>query len=115
MRKAMPTMTESATELHCRMKSEQDLKKRQRLQAFYLAASGHARHRRTIATLLGVHRYRGCFENHPALLAKRRSISRIIASSAVFRSSAPYAHNLCSSGAAAPTTPACVRQSSTTA
>lgn len=33
MRKAMPTMTESATELQHRMKSEKDFKKRQRLQA----------------------------------------------------------------------------------
>lgn len=57
MRKAMPTITESATELHHRMQSEKDLKKRQRLHALYLAASGQARHRRTIATLLGVHRH----------------------------------------------------------
>ena len=57
MRKAMPTMTESATELHHRMKSETDLKKRQRLHALYLAASGHARHRQTMATLLGGHRH----------------------------------------------------------
>ena len=58
MRKAMPTITESATELPRRVKSEQALKKRQRLQAFSLAASGQARHRRTIATLRGVHRPR---------------------------------------------------------
>jgi transposase len=57
MRKAMPTITESATELHQRMKQEKDFKKRQRLQALYLAASGHARHRQTIATLVGVHRH----------------------------------------------------------
>jgi transposase len=57
MRKAMPTITESATELQHRMKSEKDGKKRQRLQALYLAASGHARHRQTIATLVGVHRH----------------------------------------------------------
>jgi len=57
MRKAMPTITESATALHHRMQREKDLKKRQRLHALYLAASGQARHRRTIAILLGVHRH----------------------------------------------------------
>jgi transposase len=57
MRKAMPTITESAAELQHRMKHEKDFKKRQRLHALYLAASGHARHRQTIATLLGVHRH----------------------------------------------------------
>src|SRR5882724_6718314 len=34
--------------------------------------------------------------------------------SGAFHSSVPSAHNLCSSGAAAPTSPACVPQSSTT-
>src|SRR5215470_2497776 len=34
--------------------------------------------------------------------------------SGAFHSSAPSAHNLCSSGAAAPTSPTCVPQSSTT-
>jgi len=57
MRKAMPRITESADELQRRMKSEPDLKKRQRLHALYLAASGHARHRQEIAALLGVHRH----------------------------------------------------------
>jgi transposase len=57
MRKRMPTITESASELQRRMKSEPDLKKRQRLHALYLAASGHARHRQEIAALLGVHRH----------------------------------------------------------
>ena len=57
MRKAMPRITESADELQRRMKSESDLKKRQRLHAFYLAASGQARYRQEIATLLGVHRH----------------------------------------------------------
>ena len=57
MRKAMPRMTESADELQRRMQSELDLKKRQRLHAFYLAASGQARHRQEIAALLGVHRH----------------------------------------------------------
>ena len=57
MRKPMPHITESADELQRRMKSESDLKKRQRLHAFYLAASGQARHRQEIAALLGVHRH----------------------------------------------------------
>ena len=57
MRTAMPRITESADELQHRMQSELDRKKRQRLQAFYLAASGQARHRQEIAALLGVHRH----------------------------------------------------------
>jgi transposase len=57
MRKAMPRITESADELQRRMKSEPAPKKRQRLHALYLAASGHARHRQEIAALLGVHRH----------------------------------------------------------
>jgi len=58
MRKPMPRITESANELPRRMKSESDLKKRQRLHAFYPAASGYARHLQEIAALLGVHRHR---------------------------------------------------------
>jgi hypothetical protein len=57
MRKPMPRITESANELQRRMKSEPDLKKRQRLHACYLAASGQARQRQEIAALLGVHRH----------------------------------------------------------
>ena len=57
MRKAMPRITESADALQRRMKSEPDLKKRQRLHAFYLVASGQARYRQEIAALLGVHRH----------------------------------------------------------
>ena len=53
----MPSMTETADELQRRMKSERDLKKRQRLHALSLAASGQARHRQAIAALLGVHRH----------------------------------------------------------
>jgi transposase len=56
MRHAMPRITENAAELQRRMKSEPDLKKRQRLHALYLAASGPARYRQEIAALLGVHR-----------------------------------------------------------
>ena len=57
MRKAMPTITESAPELQRHMKREKDIKKRQRLHALYLVASGQARHRQTVATLVGVHRH----------------------------------------------------------
>ena len=57
MRKKMPTIAASADALHQRMKQEKDLKKRQRLQALSLAASGRARHRQEIAALLGVHRH----------------------------------------------------------
>jgi transposase len=57
MRKKLPTIHESAAELHQRMKSEKDVKKRQRLHALYLVASGQARHRKDVAPLLGVHRH----------------------------------------------------------
>lgn len=57
MRKAMPAITESAAELQRRMTQETDSKKRQRLHALYLAASGPARHRPDIAALLGGHRH----------------------------------------------------------
>ena len=57
MRKKIPTITESATELRQRMKSEPDGKKRQRLHALYLVASGQARHRKEVAATLGVHRH----------------------------------------------------------
>jgi transposase len=57
MRKAMPSITESADEWQRRMKSDPDLKKRQRLHAWSLAASGQARQRPEIAALLGVHRH----------------------------------------------------------
>jgi len=57
MRKAMPRIPESADALQRHMNSERDLKKRQRLHALYLAASGQARQRQEIAALLGVHRH----------------------------------------------------------
>jgi hypothetical protein len=57
MRKAMPRMTESADELPRRMKSAPAPKKRPRLHALYLAASGQARQRQEIAALLGVPRH----------------------------------------------------------
>jgi transposase-like protein len=54
----MPQMTETADELQRRMQSAPDHKKRQRLPAVSLAASGQARHRQAMAALLGVHRHR---------------------------------------------------------
>ncbi len=68
MRKRMPTITESADALHQRMKQEKDVKKRQRLQALYLAASGRANHRQEIADRLGVQRHSGAawFEAYAA-------------------------------------------------
>lgn len=57
MRKKLPTIDESAEALQQRLKSEKDVKKRQRLHALYLVASGQARHRQDIAPLLGVHRH----------------------------------------------------------
>ena len=57
MRKKMPTITESAEDLHQRLKQEKDVKKRQRLQALYVVVSGHARHRQELAALVGVHRH----------------------------------------------------------
>lgn len=57
MRTKMPTITESAAELLRRMKSEPDGKKRQRMHALYLVASGQAPHRKDVAKLLGVYRH----------------------------------------------------------
>ena len=57
MRKRMPTITESPDAIHQRLKQETDPQKRQRLQALYVAASGHVHHRQDIADLLGVHRH----------------------------------------------------------
>jgi transposase len=57
MRKKMPTITESAAELVRRMQDEPDSKKRQRLHALYLVASGQARHRKDVAATLRVHRH----------------------------------------------------------
>jgi len=57
MRKAVSTMRESAEELQQRTQYEPDAKKRQLLHTLSLAVSGQARHRKGIATLLGVHRH----------------------------------------------------------
>ena len=57
MRKKMPTITEHAAELVRRMQDEPDGKKRQRLYALYLVASGQAQHRKEVAARLHVHRH----------------------------------------------------------
>jgi len=57
MRQKLPPIRESAEELHQRMKYETDSKKRHRLHARYLVASGQARHRHKAARLLGVPRH----------------------------------------------------------
>jgi hypothetical protein len=56
MRKKMPPITERAAALVRRMQDEPDGKKRQRLHALYLGASGQARHRNEVAAMLHVHR-----------------------------------------------------------
>jgi transposase len=53
----MPTITEHAAELVRRMQDEPDGKKRQRLHALSLVASGQARYRKEVATMLHVHRH----------------------------------------------------------
>jgi transposase len=57
MRKKMPPITESPAALLRRMQDEPDGKKRQRLHALYLVASGPARHRKAVAAALDVHRH----------------------------------------------------------
>ena len=57
MRKQLPSISESPTDLCRRLKAEKEGKKRQRLQALYLLASGQARSRLALATLLAVHRH----------------------------------------------------------
>jgi transposase len=50
-------ITESPDSLAQHLKAETDVKKRQRLQALYLIASGQVASRLTLATLLAVHRH----------------------------------------------------------
>jgi transposase len=59
MRKTMPLITESPAALLRRMQDEPDGKKRQRVHALYLVASGQARYRKDVAAALGVHRHSG--------------------------------------------------------
>ncbi len=56
MNRALPTIQESADELKQRLSRERHPAKQQRLHALYLLASGQARRRTDVATLLGVDR-----------------------------------------------------------
>ncbi len=56
MRKAVPTIHESADHLKQLLKQERQPAKQHRLHALYLLASGQARYRQEVATLLGVDR-----------------------------------------------------------
>lgn len=56
MRKAVPTIYETADDLKQRFAQERHPAKRQRLHALYLLASGQARYRTEVAALLGVDR-----------------------------------------------------------
>jgi transposase len=56
MYQAMPVIHETAEELRLLMKQKRDPKALQRLQALYLVASGQARTRTALASLLGLHR-----------------------------------------------------------
>jgi transposase len=57
MNAPLPVITESAQSLHVQLRAETDLKKRARLQALYLLASGQAPSRLALAKLLAVHRH----------------------------------------------------------
>ena len=57
MNKKLPPIRESPQELQRRLRGEGAAKKRQRLQALYLLASGQARSRLALAHLLAVHRH----------------------------------------------------------
>ncbi len=57
MNKQLPPITEAPEVLHQRLRAEADAKRRQRLQALYLLASGQARSRLALAKLMAVHRH----------------------------------------------------------
>lgn len=57
MNKALPVITESPQYLQRRLRVEPEARKRQRLQALYLLASGQATSRVALAALLAVHRH----------------------------------------------------------
>ena len=56
MRIAIPPLREHVNDLKQRLQREHDGQKKPRLQMLYLLASGQARNRREVASLLGVHR-----------------------------------------------------------
>ena len=57
MYKPLPSITESAQTLQTQLRTETDPKKRSRLPALYLLASGQASSRLALAKLLAVHRH----------------------------------------------------------
>jgi transposase len=57
MNKPLPLITEGPEQLQRRLRVEPDAKKRARLQALYLLASGQATSRLMLAKLLAVHRH----------------------------------------------------------
>ena len=57
MNQALPVITESPQDLQRRVRAEPEARKRQRLQALYLLASGQATSRVALAALLAVHRH----------------------------------------------------------
>jgi transposase len=57
MNKPLPVITESPEVLQKHLRAEHDAKRRQRLQALYLLASGQATSRFVLAQLLAVHRH----------------------------------------------------------
>jgi transposase len=57
MRKSLPTITERAEELQALLRTKPNGKKRVRLQALYLLASGQAASQLGLAKLLAVHRH----------------------------------------------------------
>jgi transposase len=57
MNKPLPVITESVERLQTPLRTETDPKKRTRLQALYLLASGQAPSRLVLAKLLAVHRH----------------------------------------------------------
>src|SRR5919198_1634673 len=56
MRIAIPPLREQVDDLQRRLQREHDGQKKLRLQRLYLLASGQARDRQEVASLLGVHR-----------------------------------------------------------
>jgi transposase len=57
MNKPFPSLVESPEHLQQQLRRELDAKRRQRLQALYLVASGQVRSRLALAQLLAVHRH----------------------------------------------------------
>jgi transposase len=57
MKKPLPTLAESPESLHLQLRAETEPKKRARLQALYLLASGQASSQLALANLLAVHRH----------------------------------------------------------